>query len=62
MEKLFLETTTGTQSAQWSAHVQFAEVQEPIDIERDVEIDSIVLDEIGHLPNAAAWIWCSKRW
>jgi len=60
MEKLFLETTTGTQAAQWSAHVQFAEVQEPIDIERDADIDSIVLDEIGHLPNAAAWIWCSK--
>ena len=56
MEKLFLETTTGSQSSQWSAHVQFDEVQEPIDIERDAEIDSIVRDEIGHLPNASgAW-------
>jgi len=60
MEKLFLETTTGTQSAQWSAQVQFNEIQEPIDIERDADIDSIVMDEIGHLPNAAAWIWSSK--
>ena len=56
MEKLFLETTTGTQAAQWSAQVQFAEVQEPIDIERDADIDSLVLEEIGHLPNAnGAW-------
>ena len=59
MEKLFLETTTGTQAAQWSAHVQFAEVQEPIDIDRDAEIDSIVLDEIGHVPNASG-VW--KYW
>ena len=60
MEKLFLETTTGTQSAQWSAHVQFAEVQEPIDIERDAEIDRLVLDEIGHLP-AASGFWHKWR-
>ena len=60
MAKVIFETMTGAQSAQWSAHVQFNEVQEPIDIECDAEIDSIVLDEIGHLPNAAAWIWSSK--
>lgn len=61
MEKLFLETTTGTQAAQWSAHVQFNEVQEPIDIERDAEIDSIVAEEIDYLPNASvAWIWGIK--
>ena len=60
MEKLFLETATGTQAAQWSATIQFGEVKEPIDIERDADIDSIVLEEIGHLPNAAAWIWSSK--
>lgn len=60
MAKVIFETTTGTQAAQWSATVQFNEVQEPIDIECDAEIDSIVLDEIGHLPNAAAWIWSSK--
>ena len=61
MEKLFLETTTGTQAAQWSAQVQFAEVQEPIDIERDADIDSIVRDEIGYLPHAAdAWAWGIK--
>ena len=61
MEKLFLETTTGSQSAQWSAHVQFNEVQEPIDIERDAEIDSLVRDEIGYLPHAAdAWAWGIK--
>ena len=61
MEKLFLETTTGTQSAQWSAHVQFAEVQEPIDIERDADIESIIAEEIDYLPNASvAWIWGIK--
>ena len=61
MEKLFLETTTGTQAAQWSAHVQFGEVQEPIDIERDADIDSIVAEEIDYLPHAAtAWIWRIK--
>ena len=61
MEKLFLETTTGTQSAQWSAHVQFAEVQEPVDIERDADIDSIVAEEIDYLPQASvAWIWGIK--
>ena len=61
MEKLFLETTTGRQSAQWSATVQFAEVQEPIDIERDADIDSIVAEEIDYLPHAStAWIWGIK--
>lgn len=56
MAKVIFETTTGTQAAQWSATVQFNEVQEPIDIECDAEIDSIVLDEIGHLPNSSgAW-------
>ncbi len=61
MEKLFLETTTGTQAAQWSAHVQFGEVQEPIDIERDADIDSIVAEEIDYLPRASvAWIWGIK--
>ena len=61
MAKGIFETMTGAQSAQWSAHVQFNEVQEPIDIERDADIDSIVAEEIDYLPHAStAWIWRIK--
>ncbi|MFZ9079177.1 MAG: hypothetical protein ACO23H_11640 [Alphaproteobacteria bacterium] len=61
MTKVIFETTTGAQAAQWSAQVQFAEVQEPVDIERDADIESIVAEEIDYLPHASvAWIWGIK--
>jgi hypothetical protein len=47
MEKLIFEITTGDQILQYQTAVNFVEAVEPIDIEPDIDVFSIVKEELG---------------
>ena len=48
MEKLIFEVTAGDQILQYQTAVNFVEAVEPIDIEPDVDVWSVVKEELGY--------------